>query len=64
MPKDRGTNPKQPSLDRLGLDAVCVCCEALTKVLVQKGIISWDELVAEAKTATIEREKCRMALER
>jgi hypothetical protein len=55
MLKGNGVEQEQLSLDSLLLDEVCVCCEALTKLLVQKGVISWDELLTMAKTATIER---------
>ena len=57
MPEANGANQEQPPLDSLLLDEICICCEALTKLLVQKGVISWDELLTVAKTATIERKK-------
>jgi hypothetical protein len=50
-------NQEQLSPDSLQLDGICICCEALTKLLVQKGVISWDELLTVAKAATIERKK-------
>ncbi len=57
MLKGNGVEQEQLSLDSLLLDEVCVCCEALTKLLVQKGVISWDELLTLAKISTIERKK-------
>jgi len=53
--KGNGVDQEQLPLDSLLLDEICVCCEALTKLLVQKGVISWDELLTVAKTATLER---------
>ena len=55
MPKGNGVDQEPLSPDSLLSDTVCVCCEALTKLLVQKGVISWEELLTVAKTATIER---------
>ena len=55
MLKGNGVDQERLSLDSLLLDEICVCCEALTKLLVQKGVISWEELLTVAKTATIER---------
>ena len=60
MPETEETNQKQPRLDLLGLDEICLCCEVLTKVLVQKGIITWDDLLAQAKTVTIERKQLKL----
>jgi len=57
MLEAKGANQEQLSLDSLHLDGICICCEALTKLLVQKGLISWDELLTVAKMATIERKK-------
>jgi hypothetical protein len=57
MLEAKGANQERLSLDSLQLEGICVCCEALTKLLVQKGVISWDELLTVAKTATIERKK-------
>ena len=57
MLKGNGVDQERLPLDSLLLDEICVCCEALTKLLVQKGVISWDELLTVAKTATIERKK-------
>ncbi len=55
MLEAKGANQERLSLDSLQLNEICVCCEALTKLLVQKGVISWEELLTVAKTATIER---------
>ena len=55
MLKGNGVDQERLPLDSLLLDEICVCCEALTKLLVQKGVISWDELLTVAKTATLER---------
>ena len=57
MLEAKGANQEQLSLDSLHLDGICICCEALTKLLVQKGLISWNELLTVAKMATIERKK-------
>jgi len=57
MLEAKGANQEQLTVDSLLSDRICVCCEALTKLLVQKGVISWDELLTTAKTATIERKK-------
>ena len=55
MLKGNGVDQERLSLDSLLLDEICVCCEALTKLLVQKGVINWEELLTVAKTATLER---------
>ena len=55
MLKGNGADQERLTPDSLLSDAICVCCEALTKLLVQKGVISWEELLTVAKTATIER---------
>ena len=55
MLKGNGVDQERLSLDSLLLDEICVCCEALTKLLVQKGVISWEELLTVAKTATLAR---------
>ena len=57
MLEAKGANQEQLTVDSLLSDRICVCCEALTKLLVQKGVISWDELLTMAKTAAIERKK-------
>jgi len=49
MLEAKGANQEQLALDSLQLDGICICCEALTKLLVQKGIISWDELLVVAR---------------
>ena len=54
MLKGNGVDQERLPADLL-LDEICVCCEALTKLLVQKGVISWEELLTVAKTATLER---------
>ena len=57
MLETKGANQEGLLLDSLQFNEICVCCEALTKLLVQKGVISWDELLTVAKAATIERKK-------
>ena len=57
MLEAKGANHERLSLDPLQLDGIWVCCEALTKLLVQKGVITWDELLAVAKTTSIGRKK-------
>ena len=55
MLEAKGANQEGLLLDSLQFNEICVCCEALTKLLVQKGVISWEELLTVAKTAALER---------
>ena len=41
------------------LDMMCLCCEALTRLLMKKGFLNWEELADMSKMVAEERGKWR-----
>ena len=59
MPKAKvATNKKDPSRTP-ELDMMCMCCEALTRLLMKKGFLNWEELADMSKLVVEERGKWR-----
>ena len=44
------------------LDVMCICCGALARLLMMKGLLNWEELADMSKLVTEERRKWRHAV--
>ena len=59
MPKIEAVENKKASSRAPELDMMCLCCEALTRLLMKKGFLNWEELADMSKLVTEERGKWR-----
>ena len=41
------------------LDMMCICCETVTRLLVKKGLLNWEDLADMTKLVAGERRKLR-----